>query len=71
MGGFVADVAHLLVIQDSDQALSPEHARRRVGINAADEVPQGSFPATTEDNHESSISGLACGPHTQGLSCRP
>ena len=32
--------------------LSPEHARRCVGIHAADEAPQGSFPAATEDNHE-------------------
>jgi hypothetical protein len=56
VGRFVADIAHLRVVQDIYQTLSPEHARRRIGIYAVDEVPQGGFPAVTEDNHETASS---------------
>jgi hypothetical protein len=52
MGRLVADVAHLLSVQDIHQALRPENTRCSVGIHAADEVLQGRFAASTEDNNQ-------------------
>ena len=48
----VADVEHALVVQGHCQTFSPKNALRRVGIDATNERLQGSFSATTQDNHQ-------------------